>query len=199
MYDILTPFQVPIYKDKIDEKSFLQIKKDVFNFIDTSFEKFQTAWDCPTLSTVNIPLKENIQSPTLNNIVKQHIENYFKVWGLNNKVSLEINSLWVNISPPNSFQEAHKHLLHGINNIFSGVMYIDVYPDSGNLILVNPLEDQLMLMIPSSKIYPRISIPPENKNIILFPSWLEHYVSENKTSKNRISISWNINAKPIKN
>ena len=192
MNNIKNPFQIPIYQSSIDEDSFIQIKKDVLSFIDTSFEKFETVWDCPTLSTINIPQKENIQSSELNTIIKIHTENYFKAWGLCDTISLNIDSLWVNISPKNSYQESHKHLTYKVKNVFSGVLYISSFPNSGNLSLVNPIEDQLMLMVPFSKVLSRISIPPEDKNIILFPSWLEHYVGENKTEENRISVSWNI-------
>jgi uncharacterized protein (TIGR02466 family) len=44
-------------------------------------------------------------------------------------------------------------------------------------------------------------ISPKENNIVLFPSWLEHYVSDNESDEDRISISFNfatLNAEAIK-
>ena len=38
-------------------------------------------------------------------------------------------------------------------------------------------------------------INPKNNLLLLFPSWLEHDVEENKSDDERISIAFNINAK----
>ena len=195
MSDIIHPFQIPIYQSFIDNNSFIQIKKDVLAYINSNKEEFKLDWDCPTLS--NITSNTNFQSKTLYKTIQTHTENYFKSWGIRNKTLLNISDLWINISPKNSYQEVHNHLSTENKNLFSGVLHIDVFPNSGNLILLNPLISHLHHMLPSSKIDLKTSIPLKNKNIFMFPAWLDHYVGTNKNEQNRISISWNVEAKSI--
>ena len=155
-----------------------------------SKEEFKTSWDCPTLSTIGS--SSDFKSISLDNELKKLTKIYFKEWGFKGSFNLKFSHTWVNISPKNSFQESHKHSNYFEKNIFSGVLYIDVTKDSGNLFLVNPIEDQLLSLLPTPKISPRISIIPQNKKIISFPSWMEHYVGQNKSQQDRISISWNV-------
>jgi len=185
------PFQIPLYTQNINLSSFNIIKDEVKTYIATNLNKFSENWDCPTKSTVSIPRHENIKSILLEKEIKTHTELYFKNWGfiLSN---LKLNHLWVNLSPPNAYQESHKHTGFLNKNIFSGVLYIEVQDNSGNLVLVNPIEDLLGLMPPSNSIIPRYNIKPQNGLIVFFPSWMEHYTTQNKTESNRISVSWNI-------
>ena len=191
MDNIIHPFQIPIYQSFIEEDSFTQIKKDIDFYIKNYKEEFNLPWDCSTLSNINSSIK--LKSPVLEDIIKKITINYFEAWGFEKKYKLYIKDIWVNISPPNSFQEVHNHIGPFEKHIFSGVFYIDVDKNSGNLNLINPIEDKIINLLPSSTIHSRITIPPENRKLICFPSWMLHYVGENKTNKPRISVSFNIN------
>tara|TARA_R110000824_G_scaffold300265_1_gene488301 strand:- start:235 stop:819 length:585 start_codon:yes stop_codon:yes gene_type:complete len=193
MSDIIHPFQIPIYQSFIDNNSFIQIKKDVLAYINNNKEEFKRSWDCPTLSTVNSDL--SLESVSLKNELKKSTEIYFKEWGFKGTYNLKFSNIWINISPKGSFQESHKHGEYFKRTVFSGVLYINTSKDSGDLTLVNPIEDQLLLGLPSQKIIPRLKIPPEDRKIIYFPSWMDHFVGENKNNQDRISVSWNIEIK----
>ena len=190
MSNIIYPFQTPIYQSYIDDNSFTQIKEDVVLYIKNHKEEFKKLWDCPTLSSINSSFQ--LKSVSLDNELKKIIKTYFDEWGFEGSFNLTFSNIWVNISPEGSFQETHKHLTYLEKNIFSGVLYIDVTKDSGDLSLINPIEDKLHFLLPSSKIPARISITPKNKKVILFPSWMEHCVGQNKSQQNRISVSWNV-------
>jgi uncharacterized protein (TIGR02466 family) len=190
MDNTIHPFSIPIYQDFIDDNSFIQIKKDVLTYINNHKQEFNKAWNCPTLSNINSSFI--FKSITLENELKKATEIYFKEWGYEGNYNLKLSNIWINISPKGSFQESHKHGDYFKKTIFSGVLYIDTNENSGSLTLVNPIEDQLLLGLPSSNILSRLTISPKNKKIIYFPSWLEHYVGENKNQQNRISVSWNI-------
>ena len=187
-----SPFFVPLYRRKISNDSLQIIKQDVSSFIQNNQDKFKTPWRCDTLTTINYPIKENINSTTLFNEIKISTEEYIEQWGFENPLPLENHCTWVNISPPNQFQEVHNHLSPTEKNLFSGVIYIESTPNSGNLILCNPLE-KLIATHPHAKSLPTvIEVEPEEGVMICFPAWLDHFVNPNKTNQNRISVSWNI-------
>lgn len=99
-----------------------------------------------------------------------------------------MESMWVNINYPGAFNMGH---VHGAE--LSGVFYVDVpapVVDAGRIVLVDPRPRVNM----SEKRIRTLNYPidPAPGACILFPSWLEHYVEPNKTSCNRISISFNL-------
>lgn len=93
-----------------------------------------------------------------------------------------ITDMWANINYRNCHNYAHTH-----GGALSGVFYLEVPPNSGRLVLCNPAvrSDGHVLRSPN---YP---IVPENLALIVFPSWLEHYVEPNLSEDRRISISFN--------
>ena len=108
-----------------------------------------------------------------------------------------IPELWINISPPGAYQEIHHHILSPTTGfspypLFSGVFYIDVKENSGDLVLKSPTSQNLNNIPLTPKHKNKFNITPKNQNLILFPSFLEHLVSQNKSNQDRISISFNI-------
>jgi len=97
-----------------------------------------------------------------------------------------IESMWANVNPTHAFNMAH---IHGAE--ISGVYYVKV-PEgkSGRICFVDPRQRVNM----SEKFIKDFNYPvtPEVGTLILFPSWLEHYVEPNETEETRISISFNI-------
>jgi uncharacterized protein (TIGR02466 family) len=187
--------KIPLYHSIIEDKIFKGIQKEVKDYIDKNKEQFSLAWNCPTLSSINFPKEKDINSPFLINEVKFHVEQYFKKWDFEGKnFGLRLGKIWVNISPPMSYQDQHYHIdRHKLNqNIFSGVLYIDVPKNSGDLQFNNPLLPYINHLPRSNKHLDRIIIPSKNQEIIIFPSFLEHSVGTNFSEQERISVSWNI-------
>ena len=188
---IITPFQLPIYLGQIPNEHLIQIQKDVKEYIFSNKNVFKEAWHCPTLSDIGVKEGGNIQSKTLTNILKFSINEYYKEWGFITQ-TLNFSDIWVNISPKGAYQETHTHLHPIDKNLFSGVLYVDVTSDSGDLHLQNPLNLQMSLMTKSKQIFEYFTVTPENGKIVIFPSWLSHKVTQNLNNKDRISISWNV-------
>jgi uncharacterized protein (TIGR02466 family) len=190
--NIIYPFQTPIYQSYIDSISFTQIKKDVNLFIDNNFNLFNNrlGWDCPTLTTQGISVEQNIKSNKLVEEIQNHVQNFWNIWEFSITKKLYIEQLWVNISKKGDYQEVHDHG----DCLFSGTVYINVDEHSGDFVLQNPLYVENILMKDSNIIPKSYFITPENSMIILFPSWMQHRVSQNQSSINRISISFNIKA-----
>ena len=188
---MISSFNIPIYKSVIPPLQFSQIKEDVSNYIKNNPQNFKTIWDCPTLSDLGTKRGGAINSTTLIESIKASTEEYYNEWEFTPH-SLNIDDLWINIAPQGAFQEAHKHLSRQDKILFSGVLYIDTLPSSGDIVFENPLEIPLSLMPPSNKILTKIKIQPKDNTIIMFPSWISHYVGTNNSDKTRISVSWNI-------
>lgn len=95
---------------------------------------------------------------------------------------LVVSEMWANINDRHCYNGNHTH-----GGILSGVLYLQCPSNSGRLILCNPAVRSDGHLIRSSN-YP---ITPESLALILFPSWLEHYVEPNQNTDPRISISFN--------
>lgn len=120
------------------------------------------------------------------------------VFGFKKDYRLYLSNLWININQTSSFNRPHIHT----ESVFSGVYYVDCFIDSGNLVLLHPSMGQKILINEyhletftefSSAV---ISVDPEIGKLIIFPSWVEHYVEPNLNPKERISIAFNISVGP---
>ena len=100
---------------------------------------------------------------------------------LNPNPNIILKSLWINILSFTNFNTLHTHGENGDSH-YSGVIYLKVPPNSGNIVFNNPLS--------ISQNYP---ITPLEGDIFFFPSFLPHYVEPNLSQEDRISISFNFN------
>lgn len=100
---------------------------------------------------------------------------------------ISLRSSWININVPGQFQESHTHL--GKNHL-SGTYFIDVPENSGNLIFEHP--NTLLYYWLNSRNplgYKCDALPGK---LVIFPSWLHHFVQKNGSDRNRISLSFNV-------
>ena len=189
-------FPIPIYENVIEEDIFKDIKINTLNYIKNHPGLFSTPWSCPTKTTLFSTRSISIDG--LNEQIKQSVNSYIKSWVKEpNTLAFSLHNLWINISEKYSYQESHVHLTPYYTTMFSGVIYIDVKPNSGDLILENPLTSHL-LSSPQNLIPERIKITPKDGKIIIFPPWLSHSVTQNQIDYNRISISFNVSVSPLK-
>ena len=103
-----------------------------------------------------------------------------------------ITGCWANISAPGSQHKSHCHP----NNFLSGVYYVSV-PEEGNMIKFDDPRPHWQHI--ASDVTEQT---PENSNtinftvkegmLIVFSSWLFHYVPVNRSNEQRISISFSV-------
>ena len=108
-----------------------------------------------------------------------------------------LTSAWLNIN--DNRQCMNVEHVHG--DVFSGVFYLSAPQESGKLCVVNPglnrLWQGLELVNQKNQFTGEtIKLEPDDGNIILFPSYLPHYVETNNHDEERISISFNLIALP---
>ena len=103
---------------------------------------------------------------------------------------------WKNINGPGDFNLKHNHPRSDL----SGVLWIKVPKDSGNIVFESPhlfnryqeLDSYTKEFKYDSLSYMTYYFIPTEGRLLIFPSDLEHEVQENKSSEDRISYSFNI-------
>jgi uncharacterized protein (TIGR02466 family) len=125
------------------------------------------------------------------------------VTDLSNKISKEIGlketqivvRAWANLNNNAAIIQPHAH----IKSVFSAVYYVKGAEDSGSITFITPI-NTLDYVINKEYITKRtefntseLSLPPIPGSLIIFPSWLTHYVKSNQSNTERISIAFETN------
>ena len=111
--------------------------------------------------------------------------------GLNSKYQQRIQKCWATVNYPTAVRQAHTHP----DGFFSCVYYPYAEEGSGDLHMLNPFPEMLPVVRPEivgekNKYWMEtMVIPPRVGGLIIFPSWLWHYVDIGDMSKTRISFA----------
>lgn len=108
-----------------------------------------------------------------------------------------ISNMWINVNHKGSSNTLHCHP----ESLMSGVFYIDVPDDSGRIGFLDPnsfvnaqLHRTVDTKIKRSFNFTQVhSTVPHEGLMLLFPSYLSHYVDTNNSDHDRISIAFNLN------
>ena len=108
---------------------------------------------------------------------------------------IEITDMWANVLKKNETHQPHTHS----NNFLSGVFYIDADDTMPGITFQDP-RPGANVILPRKKFdhmnnASLLHYKSKTNRIIIFPSWLVHWVPINQSTKDRISISWNIQIK----
>jgi len=182
-------FPIRIYESCIDDSSYSKISNDLKQYITYNRSNFKTVKSWLGNTETDFP-QTKFYSDDLKHEIYKHCYNFIE--GLNPEIyELNIINLWVNINSKDSFQEDHHHI--GPGSQFSGTLYIDTVDSGGQFEILNPNSHE-SYNSSNGKYKDRFKtiIKPEEKKIIIFPSYLVHRVTPNYTNKNRVSISFNI-------
>ena len=107
---------------------------------------------------------------------------------------IEITGMWGNVLRPGEAHQTHTHS----NNFLSGVFYLS--SDGVTGLTISDPRPAADVLVPRKKKKTQdnsnlLSYKSKQNRLIMFPSWLVHWVPVNKTKRNRISISFNIQVK----
>lgn len=118
------------------------------------------------------------------------VDRYSAILGINKSSIFES---WMNVLMKGGSVAVHRHY----GSIISAAFYPYVEDNSANLIFVNPLDGFRMMDVNeecltchgkySSNIK---AVEPKTGKIVLFPSWIQHYVPPNKSNL-RVTLSFN--------
>jgi uncharacterized protein (TIGR02466 family) len=102
---------------------------------------------------------------------------------------------WANVSRRGGFHRLHTH--H--SSMVSGVFYVDTgTPDpddthfNGTISFLDPRLAVEMIPLPGSPFGEKLKVEPDPGLMLMFPSWLQHFVDPFRGEGTRISIAFNI-------
>lgn len=191
--EVLTEWGVNFYKFKIDENE--KIIDEIMKHMGDIDFNISPKWNCKMshiLSDQHIDKELNIFK-IITNKVKKYISYIPDRKGLTLRRTPNSKSeLWVNIYNKGDYQDAHDHT--DPNNIKYGLVYFVKYnPDTdAKLVFGNPDTAELTLIPPTLKIIDEKFIPMNEGEVIIFPSYLPHYVEKHESDTQRITVSGNL-------
>ena len=105
---------------------------------------------------------------------------------------------WINVNPPGAFNAPHTHPSFAL----SGTYYVSIPPDSvsiapdaksGTFEFIDPRVNAGSLSIEGATCFdPGVTVKPKDGLMIIFPSYLRHWVYPNEGESERVSIAFNI-------
>lgn len=102
---------------------------------------------------------------------------------------------WANVSRDRAYNRPHDHLRY----TWSGVYYVSLgepEPDLANNGAIEFLDPRLGVdfrNLPDATVGPYLRVQPEPSMMLMFPSWLRHWVHPFHGRGERISIAFNVN------
>jgi len=179
-HDKLFSTHIFLIDNVIPEKDILDIRKHIISTYNSDTKNWQSIAD----------LHKMIIYDTLTDKILEYSKNVFDKLELKYD-SFKITDMWSNVLKPGETHRPHTHS----NNMLSGVYYVDAIETSG-IIFTDPRPQAGVIQPDVNKqILDNASVvkyDSATNRMILFPSWLQHYVPVNETNKNRISIAFNI-------
>ena len=101
---------------------------------------------------------------------------------------------WAMVAREGNYTTMHAHsgfTWSGVYYAASGGQSVD-HPNSGQIQFVDPRGAVGMIPTPAAPFMERVMIEPEDGLLVLFPSWLVHWVHPFHGSEPRISIAFNV-------
>ena len=145
-------------------------------------------------------LTEDGQFTDLVTYVAQNFNSVYKHNNYIEKLRVVIDNMWANVNNHKDFNMAHLHP----NSDWSFTYYVKVTEDSGDIVFCDPrlrrimnVQDDIIQDYNNKSQHSTYSVSPLNGRLIIFPSYLEHFVEPNLTQETRISISGNIRYEKI--
>ena len=131
--------------------------------------------------------REELQE--LVSLINLHSDEIRKSYRMLNEVKM--SRLWLNINRHKDYNKQHTHR----DSLFSGVYYINLPKDTG-IVFVHPSPNYGFswgnAKFDTDYFSDGYYYEPKNGELLIFPSWLVHYVPANFTQEDRISLSFDL-------
>jgi len=112
-----------------------------------------------------------------------------------NQVSLELVTCWAIVNGKLASSVVHCHP----NSFLSGVYYVNVTEESGDIFFQDPRQGATVSLCPVTEFTPwtirQVTYRPRPGGMLIFPSWLSHGVGPNLADTPRVSLSFNFRLK----
>tara|TARA_Y100001970_G_scaffold272512_1_gene369315 strand:- start:75 stop:680 length:606 start_codon:yes stop_codon:yes gene_type:complete len=196
-YQIYKSFPTPVFHYTLE--NYEEFNSDLVNYIlniknqnkDGITKSNQGGWHSP-----NFDLKNDKSAKKFVSVFDKYVEKTIKEIGWNYDSSRAIiEAMWSIINKKGSFNIQHNHP----NAFLSSAYYVKFPKNSGNIKFFDPRE-QKNIRYPKIKKFTEMSAPivevgPKEGDLLIFPAYLYHSVSENLSEKDRIIVSFNVDIK----
>jgi len=139
--------------------------------------------------TKEMNILEHSDFSLLKSVITSEVKAFTKQVGIDMS-NMKLGRSWFNIQKRGSTVMQHNHRL----SVISGAFYIYADKDAAPITFANPLMAHKMHepTIGGSTDYDIefFNVPAETGKLVLFPSWLEHYVGYNNSDM-RVTVSFN--------
>ena len=188
-------FPDPIFRYKVE--NYKEINKELSNYIYNLQKKDPSGnsrsngggWHSPNFDIVNPGPPINFIN-NFKDFLKDIIVNEFGWEYIPNRQ--RIVAMWAIINKKNSYNVKHNHQ----NCYLSSAYYVKKPKDSGEITFFDPKEAKTYRFPEIEKntdfSVEKITIKPEEGELLIFPSYLYHEVSENLVNEDRIVVSFNV-------
>ena len=182
------PTSIFCFDDVLEQEYIDSMKDDIINQSKINAEQRQANWQSVKNNKLyELPKYKELGKMALNACIKYIDLLEYKL------DDIELTGMWSNILKPGETHPPHTHS----NNYISGVYYIqaDNDPNTPAINFLDP-RGQTCVLQPQQKRYTiynstRHFLPAKVNRMILFPSWLSHFVPINYSKSDRISIAFN--------
>ena len=130
-------------------------------------------------------------------VIKKEVYNYFSQERiLKEGTELKFKGMWININGKGAYNILHIHP----KSTLAAVCWIKSPKDCGDITFNSPqmysgwdeVKSYKEEVCKATNIYPEYLFPPKEGAMIIFPAYLYHQVLPNKSGKDRISVSFNM-------
>ncbi len=106
--------------------------------------------------------------------------------------AFETTACWATANAPGAGHKLHSHP----NNVLSGVYYVKTQAGADTINFHDPRAQTGIIRPPVTELTAensdQVVVKVSNGTLLVFPSWLQHSVDPNRSSDERLSISFNI-------
>jgi uncharacterized protein (TIGR02466 family) len=189
-------FPIPISTYVVDAEIVKNTTTLVNKFIkDTDFAQPSAPGELLTTFYKDKDFLGKLGDKPLLNYINNACREYLDLIGYDPRCFIEITS-WLQYNQPGSYFVRHDHY----GALISGVLYLEVPENSGDILFHNPLETRRVSNTFFDRIKKRdtqynlshVKYRPIVGEMLIFESWLQHTVQQNNSNGNRISVSFNI-------
>ena len=182
------PTSIFCFDDVLEQEYIDSMKDDIINQSKINAEQRQANWQSVKNNKLyELPKYKELGKMALNACIKYIDLLEYKL------DDIELTGMWSNVLKPGETHPPHTHS----NNFISGVYYVqaDNDPFTPDINFLDP-RGQTCVLQPHQKRYTiynstKYSVSAKINRMILFPSWLSHYVPINYSKSDRISIAFN--------
>jgi len=192
--DTINIFTTPIWKSKLP--NFHSIKDQIISSLeDIRMKNEEGVYKSNFNGYRSSDIKHlNELSPLFNHVMNEMVKKAIQDCNLRIRSAAIADSWCLFNDKMNAFNQPHLHY-----GLFSGIFYVNTPPGSGEIIFLNSGYNDLWSGDSSinNRLFNRINsseyaITPEEGTIVLWCSYLKHYVIPNHADVRRISISFNV-------